>query len=126
MAINEARLCVVCYDIADPKRLNRVHRYLRRLALPLQYSVFTTSLTPKKQQRLMQGLARIIDDREDDVRLYPLPSRLEHLSLGRQWIPDGVLLTEGGSGFVLRSFPQKSDLPANSSHHEARPRAGGS
>lgn len=101
MAVNEARLCVVCYDIADPKRLNRVHRYLRRLAVPVQYSVFTTSLTPKKQQRLMQGLARIIDDREDDVRLYPLPSRLEHLSLGRQWLPGGVMLLGEQSGCVL-------------------------
>lgn len=105
MAVNEARLCMVCYDIADPKRLGRVHRYLRRLAVPVQYSVFATSLTPKKQQRLMQGLARLIDEKEDDVRLYPLPKRLEHLGLGRQWLPDGVILLgeqSGGGLNVLR------------------------
>ncbi|MEZ5581402.1 MAG: CRISPR-associated endonuclease Cas2 [Candidatus Competibacteraceae bacterium] len=34
-------LYLICYDIAeDPKRLNRVARYLNRFAYRVQYSVF--------------------------------------------------------------------------------------
>ena len=96
MAIHLPRLYLVCYDIADPRRLQRVHRYLRGFGLPLQYSVFTLRLTQKRQQRLLHGLRQIIDEREDDVRIYPLPDKGERLSLGRQMLPEDVVLVEGG------------------------------
>jgi CRISPR-associated protein Cas2 len=96
MAIQRPRLYLVCYDIADPRRLQRVHRYLRRFGLPLQYSVFTVRLSQKRQQRLLLGLKQLIDEREDDVRMYPLPDNGERLCLGRQMLPEDVVLVEGG------------------------------
>jgi CRISPR-associated endonuclease Cas2 len=41
------RTCyLVAYDIADPKRLQRVHRTMRGYGDPLQYSVFRCILSP--------------------------------------------------------------------------------
>ena len=37
MADNQAGLYLIAYDIADPKRLSRVHRALKREGLPVQY-----------------------------------------------------------------------------------------
>jgi CRISPR-associated protein Cas2 len=104
MPIDTPRLYLVCYDIADPKRLGRVHRYLRRLGMPLQYSVFTVLLSPRRRPRLLQGISKYIDPLEDDVRLYPLSERLERVTLGRQILPHGVFLPEGAvDGFDTRS-----------------------
>lgn len=95
MANNAPCLCLVCYDIAEPKRLGRVHRYLVRLAIPIQYSVFTVQLSPKKQRRLLRDLSSLINPKEDDVRLYPLSERLERVMMGKQFFPDGVILLDG-------------------------------
>ena len=40
MSYTERRNWLVAYDIASPRRLARVHRYLKRHAIPVQYSVF--------------------------------------------------------------------------------------
>lgn len=96
MARNQARLYLVCYDIADPKRLVRVHRFLREEGMPVQYSVFTAPLTARSLQRLLGGLRQLIDPRTDDVRLYPLPARPDRLCLGRQYFPDDVMLLQSG------------------------------
>ena len=37
---------IICYDITCPRRLGRIHRVLKRLANPLQYSVFLFIGTP--------------------------------------------------------------------------------
>ena len=92
MAINQARLCLVSYDIADPRRLMRVHRLLRKAGLPLQYSVFTVRLTVRQQAALMLDLAELIEPAEDDVRLYPLPENGERIRVGQQMFPDDILL----------------------------------
>jgi CRISPR-associated protein Cas2 len=100
MALNQAQTYLVCYDIADPKRLGRVHRFLREQGVPVQYSVFTAQLTAKELGRIVDGLAERIDERADDVRIYPLPSRPETASLGLQYFPDGVLLIEKGKDLL--------------------------
>lgn len=100
MAFNQAQTYLVCYDIADPKRLGRVHRFLREQGIPVQYSVFTARLTAKELGQIMAGLTRRIDPRADDVRVYPLPSRPETASLGLQYFPDGIFLIEKGKDLL--------------------------
>ncbi|WP_133716879.1 CRISPR-associated endonuclease Cas2 [Methylocaldum gracile] len=100
MPLNQAQTYLVCYDIADPKRLGRVHRLLREQGIPVQYSVFTAQLTAKELGRIIAGLVERIDERADDVRIYPLPSRPETTSLGLQYFPDGVLLIEKGKDLL--------------------------
>jgi CRISPR-associated protein Cas2 len=95
-----AHACLVCYDIADPKRLNRVHRFMMNAGVPVQYSVFTAVLTPRQQRQLMADLEILIDPSEDDIRLYPLSDRLVPVTLGQLFFPDGVMLLRDGKDLL--------------------------
>jgi len=92
MAIHAPRHHLVCYDIADPERLAKVHRTVKRWGIPLQYSVFLVPAAPSAIADLMAELTRLIDHRDDDIRVYPLASRLDLRLLGRQGLPEGVTL----------------------------------
>lgn len=92
MAIHKPTLFLVCYDIADPKRLARIHRYLKSQGLPVQYSVFTVEANQKQLNALLLGLKSRIHARDDDVRCYALPSNLDFDLLGRQVFADGAML----------------------------------
>jgi CRISPR-associated protein Cas2 len=94
VATHESRAFLIAYDIAEPKRLVRVHRFLTRHAMALQYSVFAGVLTPFQVAAAVAGLQERIDAREDDVRIYPLPRKCYALTLGAQWTPEGVFLTD--------------------------------
>lgn len=93
MAANKTRLYLLAYDIADPRRLTQVHRTVRAVGAPLQYSVFLVPGTSAAIDALLQDLAAIINAALDDIRVYPLPSRLDADHYGRQWIPEGVQIT---------------------------------
>jgi len=58
---------IVCYDIADDKRLRQVFRYLRGYGDHLQFSVFECHLTAKDLVKCKAGLEAIIERREDQV-----------------------------------------------------------
>lgn len=108
--MSRERLYLICYDIADPRRLNRVARRLQRVACRVQYSVFAGQFSAPRLARLLDELADLIDPREDDIRCYPLPSEGDVAMLGRQMFPDDVLLIRNGhnllrlgSGHLARS-----------------------
>jgi CRISPR-associated protein Cas2 len=84
------RRYLICYDIADPRRLGKLHRYMKKHCLPLQYSVFLAWENSQSLDRLMAPVKKIIKANRDDVRVYPLPTELEYSHLGRQPFPDGV------------------------------------
>ena len=86
---------VLAYDIADPKRLVRVHRTVREWGLPLQYSVFLVYASSTGLNSLLARLDAIIDRRQDDIRVYTLPRRVEMTHYGRQILPEGVGLVGG-------------------------------
>lgn len=81
---------VICYDISDPKRLGRVFRALKKRALPLQYSVFLFTGDERALERCMADIARLIDEKEDDLRAYPLPKRGFKARLGKATLPEGI------------------------------------
>lgn len=81
---------LICYDITCPRRLGRIHRYLKRCACPVQYSVFLFTGTAGQLERCLEELQRLMDTRSDDIRAYPLPERGLRLSLGRGTLPDGI------------------------------------
>ena len=83
---------IICYDIANPKRLGRIHRVLKKQALAVQYSVFLFSGTEVQLQRCLAQLQSIMDPRADDIRAYPLPQRGLRLVLGPSVLPDGIVL----------------------------------
>ena len=83
---------IICYDIANPRRLGRIHRALKKQALAVQYSVFLFRGTDAQLQRCLDQLEALIDERYDDIRAYPLPQRGLRLVLGASALPDGIVL----------------------------------
>jgi CRISPR-associated protein Cas2 len=96
MADSKNGLYLIAYDIANPRRLSRVHRTLKKLGLPVQYSVFTVVIKRKALLRLLECLNVLIKTAEDDIRCYRLPDRAEVKSLGRQYFPEDVMLFTDG------------------------------
>lgn len=82
---------LVCYDIKEPKRLSRVLRFMKGRGIHLQYSVFYCSLTWLELLTLKEKIERLINIKEDDLRIYPLPSDLKVIVMGcGDRVPDGV------------------------------------
>lgn len=109
---------LICYDIADPRRLVRVHKFLRTRAYAVQYSVFVGRLTRKALAMVMAGLAKRIDSSRDDVRIYPLPERPLIVGHGQSLLPEGVVvgtevpLVTSASARASRRLDEKQDAPA--------------
>lgn len=95
MAIGKPGLHLLAYDIADPKRLARVHRTVREWGVPLQYSVFLIYAGSIGIETVVEQLSAIIHPVEDDIRIYALPGRIEMIHYGRQVLPAGVELVGG-------------------------------
>jgi len=92
---------LLCYDIADPGRLRRVHRYMLDQGWPLQYSVFELLVTHRQLDRIVTELSTRIDPRADDIRIYPLHGKPRKIIMGKRLYSDGVML-----------FDNKTDLLA--------------
>jgi len=101
MAASKALQFLICYDIADPKRLGRVHRLLKKTGLPVQYSVFSVICTKTRVLRLLARIESLMDEREDDVRCYTMPTAIECKTLGRQVFPDDVFLFKNGVSSLI-------------------------
>ncbi len=87
------RLYLVSYDIRDPRRLQRVHHFMKQRAVALQYSVFVFEGTEADRRAVREGLEDRIDPAEDDVRIYTLPEGVEVLPVGAtDPLPRGVVL----------------------------------
>lgn len=88
---------IIAYDIADRRRLQRVHRYLVNVAVPLQNSVFLFSGSHEMFQQHFHAITAQLNAREDDVRVYLLRGKV--YSLGQPSLPQGLFLAD---------FPEKS------------------
>jgi len=83
---------LICYDITDPRRLQRVYTYLAKHAHHVQWSVFLAPLTRRQHRKVVAAIARRIDPASDDVRFYRLPANAQTHWLGRSPSRDGVTL----------------------------------
>ena len=82
---------IVCYDIRDPRRLARVYKLMKGRGLHIQYSVFHCRLTCPNLFELKEKLAGLIDEDNDDVRIYPLPAEEKIIIMGcGDRVPAGV------------------------------------
>lgn len=68
------RRYLVCYDIADPVRLRRVHKKMKGFGDALQYSVFCCELTTREKVEMESELSDIINHKEDRVLVVDLGS----------------------------------------------------
>jgi len=112
--MSKARWQLVCYDIADPRRLQRVHRLLKGEGIPLQYSVFLVLVTPKEREALLDRICSIINEKQDDIRIYPVSHTMEFVALGQQYLDPAMMLT--GEGLIeLQAPPTPSQAYAEMS-----------
>jgi CRISPR-associated protein Cas2 len=58
---------LVCYDIADDRRLRRVFKTCKNFGNHLQYSVFECDLNPAEKVQLERRLDELIQHDEDQV-----------------------------------------------------------
>lgn len=63
---------VICYDIPDNERRNRLSKVLEGFGRRVQKSVFECDLTPRQYQVLRRRLARIYKPDDDLIRFYTL------------------------------------------------------
>jgi CRISPR-associated protein Cas2 len=58
---------LVCYDIANDKRLKRVFKLCKNYGNHLQYSIFECDLSPRERVRMEGELKSLIKSTEDQV-----------------------------------------------------------
>lgn len=85
---------LVCYDIADPRRLGRVHRRIVKHAIFIQLSVYYLQGDRQALAALLNDLQDVIDEDYDDVRAYSVRPLAEALQIGCPWLPEGIGLFE--------------------------------
>lgn len=75
---------VLAYDIREPKRLKKLHYYLKKQALPLQRSIFIVHCDTHQLADILQQVRERAHLREDDIRLYPINSPQSIWAAGQQ------------------------------------------
>ena len=92
MALGANHSWLITYDIADKKRLGRLHRFVKKHAIPVQYSVYATRKSVAGIGRLASELRGYINPKEDDVRIYQIPERPLIFTLGSGVLPEHGLI----------------------------------
>ena len=75
-------LYLVCYDVSEPKRLRRVHRFLLGYKVGGQKSFFECWLTPAELRTVERTLGELIDPDEDRAHIFQLDPRMKRDLLG--------------------------------------------
>lgn len=63
-------LFVVCYDIADNERRNRVATIAKDYGVRVQKSIFECDMDNEKCEEMEKRIAGVINEAEDSVRIY--------------------------------------------------------
>ncbi|MBA2319852.1 MAG: CRISPR-associated endonuclease Cas2 [Deltaproteobacteria bacterium] len=67
MTTHSKRVWLVCYDIANDKRLRKVYKLCRGYGEHLQYSVFRCVLSDLRLAEMKARLLDVVDERQDQV-----------------------------------------------------------
>lgn len=111
MAINQPRNWLIAYDIANPRRLNRIRRQIIKDALPVQYSLYLYHGSQKETQKLLDELSTLMDTQEDDLRAYPIPSRVEIDLIGQHGMPSNLILVDQNLGKLIEILKHNTLSP---------------
>ncbi len=58
---------MLCYDVRDPKRLNKVYKMMNGYGDPVQYSVFLCDLSDTEMVYMKRDLTELLNLNEDRV-----------------------------------------------------------
>ncbi len=85
---------LVCYDIANSRRLQKIYRRALKHAVPIQYSVFWLKGTQQDLDAMMQDLAPHLNSTHDDLRAYAVRGTERCLCLGPGKLPASFQVVE--------------------------------
>lgn len=72
MEDEEKKNYLIMYDIADPKRLKKVEKYMEGYAYRVQLSIYESRMDEETYRKMKHGLERLVDDMDDNVLFFPL------------------------------------------------------
>jgi len=75
-------LFIIAYDIADERRLAKVHYLLKSFSTGGQKSVYECFLTEAELERVIAGLQKLINPFEDRIHIFTLDGRSKTHTLG--------------------------------------------
>ncbi len=75
---------LLAYDIKNPKRLSRLHYFIKKKAICLQRSVYLVQSSEDELDVMISKIRKIVHDKKDDVRLYPVSQPGAIWSAGQQ------------------------------------------
>lgn len=84
---------LIGYDIADEKRLRKIHKQMVKYATPIQYSIFLFEGARQGLNECLADVLAVFNKKEDDLRIYPLPSNGKQWQLGKAPLPEGIIWT---------------------------------
>jgi CRISPR-associated protein Cas2 len=90
---HEVKTWLIGYDIADPKRLRHLHRYVSKVALRLQYSAYCLDASDEGIEAFLLDVSIIMEPAADDIRIYHLPKKTRVWTYGVDGTTEGVLLS---------------------------------
>lgn len=88
--MDNRQLFLIAYDIADARRLNRVHQLANRHAMGGQKSFYECWLSPAERQNLMAQMSAQIDQDEDRILFLRLDPRQNVETLGCALSPKAI------------------------------------
>ena len=63
---------IVAYDIADPRRLNKVAKLIKDYGVRVQKSIFEVDVDDRRFSEMKVRIEEIIEASEDGVKYFPL------------------------------------------------------
>ncbi len=92
----ERAFYVLAYDIANPKRLAKVAKYMESIGERVQDSVFEAYLNPPELEKLLKKMERLMELKEDSLRIYnlcaPCRERVRKIGIGQVTAPPGLTI----------------------------------
>lgn len=72
---------LIAYDIAHPRRLQRVAKIMLDYGTRVQKSVFEVSVSERAFRELRRRIEKVLDESEDGVKYFPLCGRCSEVWL---------------------------------------------
>ncbi len=72
---------LICYDIANVKRLSKIGKIVEKRALRIQKSIYLFDHATKEElTELIDAVMKVFHDKEDDLRIYTIKDKGIHLA----------------------------------------------
>lgn len=83
---------LVSYDIASPKRLQKIAHYCEKFGIRLQKSTFQIDSDKEHVAKMIEGLNSLMNKKKDSIIVYPICEDCRRLSITDG--PNNIIATE--------------------------------